>query len=114
MDLKGKQLQAFCDALLPAFVDYGDLDVMTTLQLSTPLNRIAAQALPMNQVVLALVRWADARTSLEELLRAALRAVPGNTSLRRLAQELVLTSDAPPAADLEALLMPDVGMPNAV
>lgn len=112
IDLKGKQLEAFCNALRNAFPVWPDLDAMVEFELGERLDGIVARD-RIEVVILELVRWARKESRVDELLGGALRRKPRDVELRRIAYELALSSDAPPSAGLEALVMPSVGFASA-
>jgi len=112
LDLKGKQVEAFRDALLSGFPGWTDLDELVEFEFEKSLQAIAG---PGNTEVVALevVRWARKNGKLDELLAAALRRRPRNPDLQRFAYEVMLTSDFGPAPQLEALALPSVPFANA-
>jgi len=107
LDLKGKQLEVLCHALLSAFTGYPGLQKMALFEMDVNLPDIVAPG-PLSEVVLNLVLWARAEGRLEELVVGALNQVPRNQKLRQVAVELSLTSDDPPQDRLEALVLRNV------
>jgi hypothetical protein len=107
LDLKGKQVEAFCDAMLSAFPGWSELERMIEIELGESLERIVEKR-DMESVTFDLVKWARAKSRLDDLLTGALRANDTNTALKRLAYELSLSSDQGPAEKLESILMPSV------
>src|SRR5882672_7858630 len=112
LDLKGKQVERFRDALIEAFPSWRSLDAMVEFELGKSLERKVGRG-PMEEVALELVRWARSESWLDDLLSGALRQNPTSAALRRLAYELSLSSDEAPAASLEALILPSVGFASA-
>jgi hypothetical protein len=112
LDLKGKQVEALCAALLSAYPGWSDLDMMVEFELGESLEGIVARS-DMKTVTLALVRWAHKKSRLDDLLAAALQQNPSNQDLRRFAYEVSLSSDAAPVAKLEARIMPSVPFAHA-
>jgi len=85
--------------LVEAFSSPGDLDQMTQLHVGVPLAHIAAgENLP--HTVLQLIRWAEARDRVVDLIEAAREANPSNANLKELAARLLptLSAAAPNAA----------------
>jgi hypothetical protein len=112
IDLKGKQVEAFRDALLSGFPGWTDLDELVEFEFDKGLQAIAGPG-NTEAVALEVVRWARKHGALDALLAAALRRRPNNPELRRFAYEVVLTSDAGPAPQLEAIALPSVPFENA-
>lgn len=111
VELKGKQYGAFIVALTSAFPSYAKLQLLTRIELETPLQDIAANG-PLKEVAGELVSWAEAQGRVEDLLAGALVQAPRNPKLLVLACELSLTSGSPPAARLESIILPTVPMVN--
>jgi len=107
LDLKGKQLKAFQEALMSAFPRYVDLQMMMEFELNLGLEQIVAPE-DMHTVTYKLIVWCRANGMLDELLAGALARVPRNPALRKFALEVSLTSDSPPAGRLEAMVLQDV------
>jgi hypothetical protein len=105
IDLKGPQIEAFRSALMSAFLNYPQLEMMVRLRLDAKLQEIAAPA-PLPEVAFNLILWAEQNDHLDELLAGALATVPTNRRLRLFAQEVALSSKAPPSRGLEAMLLP--------
>jgi effector-associated domain 1 (EAD1)-containing protein/trypsin-like peptidase len=113
IDLKGHQADAFTDALASAFLDFEELEMMVRFGLNEKLRRIT-KVDSQEKVAFALINWAEQHDRLDELLAAALKRNPGNAKLKQLAYEVFLTSDAVPATNLEALVMPAVPFQDVV
>ena len=107
VNLKGKQLEALRDALVSAFPQYDDLKSMVLFELNERLQTHVERG-PMNRVATDLIEWAEAKGRLDELIAGARVQNPGNLALRRFAVEISLTSDAPPAGKLEAMVLKTV------
>src|SRR5689334_16893920 len=107
LDLKGRQFGALQDALLDAFPSWNALEQLVEFELSESLERVAGKG-RLEDVAFELIKWARARSRLDELLAGAMRRNPSNDELRSLGIELSLSSDEPPSGALEALVMPAV------
>lgn len=107
LDLKGKQLEELRDALVSAFPNYDDLKMMMLFELNERLQKYVERG-PMNRVATDLIEWAEAQGKLEALIAGARAKNPGNVALQRFAVEVSLTSDAPPAGRLEAIVLKDL------
>jgi Trypsin-like peptidase domain/Effector-associated domain 1 len=112
---KGKQAEAFRDALLSGFPRYADLQQLALFDLDVTLESdVAPPTQPTSEVALALVMWAQRETRLDELLAGAIARRPKNPGLRRFAVEVSLTSTKPPDGRLEALVLPQEKWETAV
>lgn len=101
---KGKQVEAFCDALLSAFPNWGDLERMVRFELDERLDLIVARG-PTKAAAYDLVIWAETYSRLDDLLLGARAQNPTNKDLLRFAYEVALTSDATPEDKLEAIMV---------
>ena len=81
---KAQRKQLF-DALLVAFPGWNALREMVDLQLDQNLETISAAANNIQTVVLDLIRWAQARGYLGELVSGALAHNPDNPQLKAFA-----------------------------
>src|SRR5262245_15503397 len=112
IDLKGKQVEAFRDALTSAFPSWSALEMMVEFERDKNLEKLVGRS-GLDAVAFELVRWARREGRLDDLLAGAIRQNPGNPDLKRFAYEITLSSDAAPTGKLETMLMPSVGFPNA-
>jgi hypothetical protein len=96
LDLRGKQVEAFCVALRSAFPSWTDLDAMVEFELEQSLEAIVPQK-DMEVVTLALVRWARKEGRADALLAAARSRNPGNPELKRFAAEVAGDAGGAPA-----------------
>jgi hypothetical protein len=87
--LNGRQVRMLADGLLGAFTGFNDLARVVRFALDERLNEIVEQQANFKDRVWKLVEWADAKGKVQDLFRAAVEAVPGNTQLRE-AVEAVL------------------------
>jgi hypothetical protein len=83
--LTGPQRRQLFDALLSAFPTATDLERMVTFGLNENLARITTGS-SLRDMVFSLMTWAEAQGRIEELVREALAANPGNAALRAFAQ----------------------------
>jgi len=88
MAIDKTQLTQIREALLSAFPKRQNLEMMVFDQLKENLSAIAGDS-NLEHTVFELVRWAEARGRLEELVIGALIQNPGNDQLRSAAEKLV-------------------------
>ena len=81
MQLNGQHLGELHKALLSAFPSRPALEQMIAIDLSENLNSISTGS-NLQEIVMALIRWAESQGRLKELVRAATAANPGNLSLK--------------------------------
>ncbi len=74
-------------ALLDAFPTWNELDKMVFGALGESLEAIVGRG-ALQEVVFRLLRWAESRGRLEELMRGARQQNPGNTLLKGTATRL--------------------------
>lgn len=84
LEIDRKQLR---ETLLNAFPDEPDLEMMLLDEMSIRLNTVVGNG-TYRQKVFKLVQYAESQGRLEELVRAAHQANPGNVQLRRTAEGL--------------------------
>ncbi len=87
MALTGQQVKQLCDALLSAF-DMPRLRRMVRCELDQKLEQIAGGD-DANDVVFALVSWAEAEGRDLELIQVACQMKPGNAELQAIAQQFL-------------------------
>src|SRR5262249_47182053 len=93
MKLSPAQLQLTRKAFLDAFRKRGDLEMLVG-DIGENLNAIAAETVGLETVVFELVRWAETRGRLRELLVAATAARPKNATFAEMAT-LLAPADRP-------------------
>jgi len=81
MELAGSQRRQLIDALVSAFPTPGALKQMLSFRLNLDLETIASGS-NYTEVMFSLVRWAESRNRLDELVREALAENPGNRDLQ--------------------------------
>jgi len=110
MKLSGAQLQQILSALISAYPTVGALDRMVSFGLDENLQAIAGNG-NLNDVVFELIRWAQARGRLEELVREASEQNPGNPELQAVAGSFLPATApspvGPPAPAGGPIAMPD-------
>jgi hypothetical protein len=111
VNLRGKQVEAFQEALLGAF-SRDDLEQMLKIDLEEDLDEIVKPG-KRSAVVFELIGWAERETRVEDLLAAALARRPKSEALRRFALEVAFTSSTPPAGKLEVHVLAGVGFHDA-
>ena len=79
--LSGEQIHDLTEALLGAYPTHNDLRMLARIQLDESLEAIADGA---NQrvVVFNLITWAARSGRVDELVRSAVKRVPGNPALQ--------------------------------
>ncbi|MCG8348329.1 MAG: effector-associated domain EAD1-containing protein, partial [Chloroflexales bacterium] len=83
--LNGQQFEQLQQALESAFPDYDDLARMVRIKLEKDLEHIVKRD-ALSKVVFQLIKTAEAQGWMEELIRGARAAVPGNEKLRAFAE----------------------------
>jgi V8-like Glu-specific endopeptidase len=91
--LTGDEFAQLQDALVEAFVDYGDLDLALG-RVGKRIGDVAAPG-PLPQVVGKLIRFAETRDWLHELIAAARAANPENVELAEVAASVGLEPGGP-------------------
>src|SRR5436305_9069217 len=107
MQLDGPQQKQLQVALISAFPTRLSLEQMVFHGLSVHLAAITAEG-SLEQVVFELLRWAQARGTLEELIISAISQNSGNQELQRVAVLVgvssgLSSSDVPPAVTLPSI-----------
>jgi hypothetical protein len=102
MTQDARDLQSLYRALLAAFPDPGALERMLRFGMDVNLAEIASGNLG-NQVY-AVIKFAEAQGRVDQLLQAALAAVPGNADLRAVADRRAPAAEGPAAAPAAAPL----------
>ncbi|MDJ0772840.1 MAG: effector-associated domain EAD1-containing protein [Mastigocoleus sp. MO_167.B18] len=98
MKLSGKQRQEFRDALVNAFPSYSSLEQMVSFEFNENLESIAGNG-EINNVAFNLIKWAEKKERLEELIRGACEENPGNTQLKDFIQRKKLIDILKPYFD---------------
>ena len=88
LKLGGAQRQQLQVALLSAFPDRGGLEQMVSFRMGENLAVIAGDA-NLGKAVFELIEWADSQGRLEELIRKAREANPGNPELADFAKQIL-------------------------
>ncbi len=81
MSLTGNQRKELVEAILDAYPEQFDLEMMVSVELEENLNAIAGGK-NLKQVVFSLIKWAEARGKIEVLIIAAYKTNPGNEQLQ--------------------------------
>ena len=103
MNITGEQYRRLQQALLSAF-NRSELEELLMFRLNESLDAIVG-ASDLTSTVFQLIRWAQARGRLSELIAAARAENPNNDMLRAVAEELA-QSAARPADDTRAAAGP--------
>src|SRR5436305_7183343 len=91
MELDGPQQKQVGEALISAYPTRPDLERMVFDGLSEHLGAIARDD-TLSHTIFELLRWAQARGRLEELIKAALLQNSGNAQLKSIAAQLGVSS----------------------
>jgi endonuclease G, mitochondrial len=98
MDLLGSDRKKLREAILSAYPDQGDLEIMVGEELGENLQAIAGGK-TLNHVISHLITWATSRGKIERLIIAAYAANEGNPKLkefyRNIIQQRFLLNPAP-------------------
>jgi hypothetical protein len=86
------------NALMAAFPSWDDVALMVALQLDTNLETVSARGRRLQNVILDLITWAEAKGYLAELTAGALAAQPKNPELVQFAAMMQAHSQPPAAA----------------
>jgi len=89
MSLSGQQRKKLANALIDAFPNPASLEQMLSFELEKSLRAIAGEG-SLQDIVFRLIQVADSQGWVEDLVRGALESNSGNTTLRDVAQELLL------------------------
>ena len=95
MRLKGSERERLGEAIISAYPSKPDLEMMVSYQLDKNLDAIAGGN-NLTQVVFNLIKWAESRGKLENLIEAASKENPGNRDLREF-QESIEEKYRPPS-----------------
>ncbi len=90
MQLDGLQRKQLHAALLDAFPNKSDLELMVSFELSQDLGAIADGS-NRSAIVFNLIKWAESQGRLEDILKAALVQNPGNQLLNEFALSIQQT-----------------------
>ncbi|MEO0968203.1 MAG: SUMF1/EgtB/PvdO family nonheme iron enzyme, partial [Cyanobacteria bacterium J06639_18] len=82
MKLSGDERQKLCEALVDAFPNYDDLEMMVSFYFDQNLHGIAGSG-DLNKVAFKLVRWAEKSGKLEDLIVGAYNQNKGNPLLKQ-------------------------------
>jgi formylglycine-generating enzyme required for sulfatase activity len=95
MSLSGQQRKRLREALIDAFPTSASLEQMLSYQLNKSLEEIAGEG-SLQDIVFKLIQVAESQGWINDLVRAAREANPGNQNLQTIAQELLPESAAIP------------------
>ena len=101
LELDGKSLKQFHEALLSAFPSEADLYQMVSFELDENLDAISTGG-NHYEVVFELIQWAQARGKVEKLLTAARSANPGNPKLKNFDEQMRGKQDTTGEDDLSS------------
>ena len=87
MRLSGSQRKEIHEALLDAFPTESSLEQMLLYELDKNLKRIAGSG-NLQEIIFKIIQTAEAEGWIQQLIRAAYTANPGNSKLRAIAQAL--------------------------
>jgi endonuclease G, mitochondrial len=91
MDLSGSDRRKLREAILSAYPDQGDLEIMVREELGENLQAIAGGK-TLNQVISNLITWAISRGKIKHLIIAAYAANEGNQKLKEFYQNIIQQS----------------------
>jgi cell division septum initiation protein DivIVA len=80
INLTGSQRKQFREAIIDAFPSVTQLEIMLSEELDWQLAQIAGGS-NYEEIVFNLIKWAESRAEVSNLLEAAKRANPGNQKL---------------------------------
>ena len=84
---RGQILKEFRNAILSAYPNKIDLEIMVSDELNENLDSISTGE-NIEQVVFKLIQWAESQSKLEQLVKAACKSNSGNQELQRISKEL--------------------------
>jgi hypothetical protein len=105
--LTGSQYRRLTQALLVVFDTYESLEQVVRFSLSQNLAAIAGGS-NLQSVIFNLIRWAEARGLVGDLIVAARNERPRDTALRAIAEELRLASAEPETGAYERIVLRSV------
>jgi hypothetical protein len=88
MVLTGRHIEQLTEAMLAAFPQNADLELLVQFELSTRLNWLVDTNAGLRQQVVDLITWAIDQRRIHELVCAAGRRRPDNPLLRRFCEEM--------------------------
>ena len=100
--LSPDELKEFYEALLNAFPERTDLEIMVRFELSQSLNEIVQES-KLKNVVFKLIQWAETYGRLEDLIVGAYNHNPGNPKLKAFCQKKLPTLLGVDEEPLEAI-----------
>ena len=98
MNLSREERKEFHKALIDAFPEYTDLKMMVDLEFDLNLEEIAGKD-KLKSVIFGLIKWAESKGKLEDLIRGAYEENPGNTKLKEFIQRKKLIDILKPYFD---------------
>lgn len=81
INLRGRDHEELCDALIDAYSDWGRLETLVRIELNERLEHKVSRNLGLEDVASQLIDWANAAGKLPQLIEAAHRRTPGNEKL---------------------------------
>ncbi|KST66804.1 leucine-rich repeat domain-containing protein [Mastigocoleus testarum] len=84
---RGKKLKKIRDAIISAYPDKADLEMMVYFQLEENLDSIAGGE-NTKQIVFKLIKWAESESKLEQLVKGACEDNPENTELKTIREDI--------------------------
>ncbi|AFY54454.1 leucine-rich repeat (LRR) protein [Rivularia sp. PCC 7116] len=85
---RGQILKELTNAIIDAYPNKTDLEMMVYFQLNENLNSITGGE-NTKQIVFELIKWAESTDKLEKLVHSACESNPGNQKLQRISKELL-------------------------
>ena len=104
LEMTGAQRRDLREALLSAFPSWSDLETMVSDQLNENLAAHAPESGDLQEVTFELIKWANARGRLGELIVGARNSNPDNPTMFKVAQRTSLTSTSEPKSTLEKVV----------
>lgn len=89
MSFSGQQCKKITDALIDAFPNKASLEQMLSFELDKNLDSIAGGS-SLQDIVFNLIKTSKAENWIEDLIKAARRSNSGNSSLKAIAEELLV------------------------
>ena len=92
MKLQGTDVEKLTNAMLQAYPDKSDLEIMVKYKLDQSLYEIA-EGQTTKYIIFSLIKWADSNGRIRDLLSAASEYKPQNTGLKEAINNLLITID---------------------
>ncbi|AFY57146.1 Leucine Rich Repeat (LRR)-containing protein [Rivularia sp. PCC 7116] len=84
---RGQILKKLRDAIINAYPNKNKLDEMVYFELEENINSIVGEG-DMEEIVFKLIKWADSKNKLEQLVKAAREYNPDNRELQKISEEM--------------------------